>query len=139
MIYGVTEARRVEGDIKRLGIQDVRLFYDEQLQMWSVCQVSGQVSSLILPQNYQHDARPLIMWWVKDALGRRRLPSDQDVNDVIAIAHRAEVVWDKGGDFLADKLDEHDRLRDEKHRRKQRDMVHSISKPMKNAIRKELA
>lgn len=137
MIYGLREAKEVESQLDRLGIRDIRLLYDPQLSMWSVCQVFGK-SGILLPQRYAQGLRPHLLWWVKDGMGRRRLPSQQDVSDVIAIRQRADVVFQKGGDWLADRLDEQDAERDRKHREKQRDLIHQIAKPMKKAVRKEV-
>lgn len=136
MAYGLKEAKYVEAQLDRLGIRDIRLLWDNQAQLWAVCHVLGH-AGILLPDTYQ-DVKPQILFWVKDAMGRRRLPSDQDVSDVVALRQRAEVVWRKGEDWLADRLDEQSAEKDRKHRQKQHDMIHDIAKPMKKAIREEL-
>lgn len=141
MIYGVDEAKYVQGRIRELGIRDVQLFFDPQMEMWSVCQVTGKSSSLILPQKYTKDIRPSIMFWIKDSMGRRRIPSDQDISDVIALRHRAEYVWDKekrSPGWLADQLEEADAEKDRKHREAFSDKIKAIAPDMKKAIKREL-
>lgn len=136
MIYGLTEARKVESDISRLGIKDIRLLFDEQLKMWAVVHVQGQ-SGLLLPETFQPHMQ--LLWWVKDSRGQRRLPSNQDVSDIVITRQRAEIAWRKGGEWLADRLEEQDKERDQKHREKQHQMIKDIAPQMKKAIRKELS
>lgn len=140
-IPGTKEAAYVQAKIEELGIQDVKLFYDAQILprgMWVVCQVNKVSGRILLPDNYvQEDIKPYIMWYVKSTDGRFRFPSDRDISDIIATRQRAEKIWDKGGDFLADKLDEQSKEKDEKHNQAFKQKIKDISPAMKKAIKKE--
>lgn len=141
MAFGVKEAQHVQGMLNKVA-PDVQLFFDDQVQphgIWVMCQVMKRSSSLILPSSYMQDGiKPYIMWYIKDVEGRARVPNERDVMDVIATRQRAEKIWEKGGDYLADKLDEQDAEKDARHRQKLKDKVHEIAPDMKKAIRKEL-
>ena len=137
MIAGLKEAKLVEDTIKRLGIQDVKLFWDRQLGMWGVYQVRRQASHFILPsehETYEH----LLLWWCKDKEGKYRPPNEEDIRNVVATVHRAQVAFQKGGDWLADQLDAQDKEREEKADANLHDKIHDISKDLKKAVKREL-
>lgn len=139
MVPGLQEARMVQSTIKRLGIQDVELFWDAQLHMWGVYQVRKVNTGIVTLDNPDATRiEPLLMWWVKDNQGRYRAPGEQDINDVVATVHRAEYWFDKGGDALADALDEQDKKRREETDKKHSERIKPHVKALKKAIRKEL-
>lgn len=136
MIRGLKEAQYVQGKIRELGIQDIQLFYDEELQMWAVCQVKKH-GGILLPKSYMENGiRPSIMWWVKNNDGTFRLPSDRDISDVAVTVTRAQT-WFKDGN-LADEFEKQDAAREQKHKEKFKEKIHKIAPEMKKAIRKEL-
>lgn len=139
MIRGLKEAQYVQGKIRELGIQDIQLFYDEELQMWAVCQVKKR-GGILLPKSYmEDDIRPSIMWWVKDMNGVYRNPSDRDISDVAVTVNRSKTWFEHGGgDRLADEFEKQDAAREQKHAEKFKEKIHKIAPDMKKAIRKEL-
>lgn len=140
-IPGAAQALDIQNKLKKLGVHDIELYYDQTIQphgMWAVCQVNKPSGSILLLRDTTIDTQPQIMWWCKDNEGRFRLPNEQDLSDAVITVKRAHKIWDKGGDWLADRLDEQDKARDEAHHKKQRQMVEDIAKPLKAAIRKEL-
>lgn len=140
-VPGLQEAQYVQNKIRELGIQDVQLFFDEKVEpngMWVMCQVMNRTNRLIIPDNYAQDnIKPYIMWYIKTNDGHFRLPNENDISDVIATRTRAEKVWEKGGDWLADHLDDQSKEKDRKHHQKLKNTVHDIAPAMKQAIRKE--
>lgn len=130
-------AQYVQDKLKSLGIHDVEMYWDQQIGMWAVCQVYRPSGKIMLLRGTQlPEQKPQIMWWVKDNEGRYRVPSDRDIHDVIVTVQRAQKIWEKGGDWLADKFDEQDKKRDDAHRQKLKDTVHDIAPAMKKAIQK---
>lgn len=139
-IPGKAAAHRVQDRIRELGIQDVQLFFDNQIRMWAVCQVRQRTTSLtLLSDIYNTPIEPYIMWWVKNQHGAYREPSEQDVNDVVATVERAHKIWAKGGDWLADRLDDQDLRQHAMHVQRQRERIHAVAPALKRAIRRELA
>lgn len=137
MIPGIQEATLVENTLYRLGIRDVKLLFDGQLKMWAVCQVRKR-PVVILTMDQKEDLESSLMWWVKDASGKYRNPSEKDVSDVIATVHRAEVSFQKGGDWLADQLDAADAAKTTQQHDKMIETLHEVAKPLKKAIKKEI-
>lgn len=138
MVSGLQEAQYVQNKIRQAGIQDVQLFWDDRAGIWAVCQVMKR-GGILLPDSYAQDGiKPHIMFYIKNKLGGYRTPNDQDVIDVIATVHQSERTFEKGGDWLADQLDEQSADKDRKHRAKLKEKVHEIAPALKKAIKKEL-
>jgi hypothetical protein len=129
-------AQYVQGKIKQLGVTDVEMYWDQEVGMWCVCQVFKPSGSILLLRGttYKEQA-PQIMWWVKTNDGTYRTPSDQDVHDIIVTRKRAEQIWEKGGDWLADQFDEQDKKRDEAHKQKLHDRVREVAPRVRKAIK----
>lgn len=138
-IPGLTEANRIMADVKRLGIQDVELMFDSQIQMWAVCQVfkpSGHI--LLMNTSASESTKPIIMFWIKTLEGTYRTPNEQDLSDIITITQRAQVTFDKGSDWMIDQMEAEEKVKYDYNRRKQSERILSYAKPLKKAIRKEL-
>ena len=139
MIPGIEQARAVQSAIKRIGIQDVELFYDPQIKMWAVVQVRKTTGGIITMDNLSGTkVEPMIMWWCKNDKGTFRLPNEKDVADVVATVHRAQHWFDKGGDALADALDKQDQAKREAKDKRLKERLSPHIKPLKKAVRKEL-
>lgn len=135
---GQVQAVSIQSKFKQLGIQDVEFFYDETIVphgMWAVCQVNRPSGIILDLRGDTGKVQPEIMWWCKTNDGHFRVPSEQDLHDIIVTVERSHKLWEKGGDWMADRLDEQDKARDEKHRQKLKDKVHKIAPAMKKAIR----
>lgn len=139
MIKNLSEARRVQAMIDKLGVKDVVLMYDKEIHMWSVNQVFRKPSVILTmdPKN-MHGLGATIMFWIKNNDGTYRVPSDQDVNDVIAIVTRAQTWFDKGSDAMLDEVEKAEKETYDKNRQKQSERILSFAKPLKKAIKKEL-
>lgn len=142
MIPGLKQAKYVQDKIRELGIQDIQLFFDGNIEpqgMWVMCQIQKISSGLILPKTYNENGiKPYILWYIKDNDSRYRHPSDQDISDVVATVHRSQKSWKMGGDWMADRLDEQSNQKDLKHRENFKKKIHAIAPEMKKAVRKEL-
>lgn len=137
---GLTQARYVQGKLKELGIKDIELYYDSTIEpngMWAICQVNRSSGSILLLRDTNIDTQPQIMWWCKTNDGHFRVPNDQDISDVVITVQRSHKLWEKGGDWMADRFDEQDKARDEKHRQKLKDKIHDIAPAMKKAIKEK--
>ena len=138
-VPGLHEAKAVQNEIKRLGIPDVELFFDPEIMMWGVCQVRQQNSGIVTMDNLDGTkVDKYLMWWIKDNEGKYRVPSQEDVHNVVATVRRAERWFQKGGDKLADELEEkeHEKTARKKEVLKERLAPHL--KSLKKAIREEL-
>jgi hypothetical protein len=134
-MFGLKEAQYVQGKIRQAGIQDVQLFFDPQIKMWAVCQVMKH-GGILLPEKYLQDGiKPHIMFYIKDNEGRARLPSEQDISDIVVIATRAQTSFKKGGDWLADRFDDQSAEKDRKHQEKFKQKIHTIAPAMKKALK----
>ena len=107
-IPGLSVVKRLEKKIKDAGINDVEFFYDDQIKMWAVCQLTGRTVSTVILTNNPLPSRPFLMWWVKHNDGTFRMPSEEDVHNVIVSVTKAREIWNKPKDWLADQLDEKD-------------------------------
>ena len=137
MLRNLAEANYVQAMIDKLGVKDVILVYDHGINLWGVAQVFKKPQTIItMDQAAQTGAN--LMFWIKNNDGTYRVPSDQDVNDVIAIVTRAQVWFDKGSDKMIDIIEEEELKKHGENRRKQSERIRSFAKPMKKAIRKEL-
>lgn len=136
---GAAGARYVQGKIKQAGIKDVELFYDEQLRMWAVCQVNKPTGQILVLREAHVDVQPQIMFWVKNAKGEYREPSDQDVRDIIIVTERAKVIWaeeEKHPGWLADQLDKQDAEKLESHNKNKQLMARDTAKRLVKAANK---
>jgi hypothetical protein len=137
---GLHEANKIMAKLHRLGIHDVELMFDLRISMWAVFQVfkpSGKL--LLVNSNDYYRTQPTLMWWIKDPLTHKyRVPSEQDLSDIIVTLNRARIVFDKGSDWLVDKAEEQERKDYEERKRKQSERIRSYAKPLKKYIRKEL-
>lgn len=134
-IPGIGNAKHIQDTLRKAGIQDVELFFDQQIRMWAVCQVYKNKGNFILPTNYfDGGVKPLIMWWCKNEIGAFRAPNDQDLLDILAVVKRAPKIWEAGGEARADKFDAVDAKKDEAHKQKLKDTVKQIAPAMKRAV-----
>ncbi len=139
MIRNLSEAKYVQGMIDKLGVKDVVLMYDHQINMWSVNQVFKKPKTILtMDSANMHETGAMLMFWIKKEDGTYRVPSDQDVNDVIAIVTRAQKVFEKGSDWMIDQMESAEKDKYNKQRKAQSDRIRSFAKPMKKAIRTEL-
>lgn len=142
-VPGKREADDINNKLKKAGIYDVQLFYDNGVKpngMWYVVQIQKAVNNILLPNSYwEGGVRPYIMWLCKTNEGHFRIPNDQDLHDIIAVVTNAKAAWDRGetGDDVADRLDAKVAEKDAKHREKQHQMVKDIAPAMKKAIKAE--
>ena len=138
---GLSAASHIMSKLKEIGIHDVQLFYDKNIQprgMWAVVQVRKRSSSILMPDSYAKGGiEPYIMWWCKTIDGHFRLPNDNDLTDIIKVATAAPKVWADPEKF-ADSIDEASAEKDRKHREKFRQKIHDIAPAMQKAIQKEL-
>lgn len=139
-IRGAGAAHSINAKLASLGIHDVKLLYDKNIQpygMWVVTQIKGKSSVFLLPNSYNEtDLEPYILWYCKDEqTGKFREPNDEDLMNIITVVKRAPEIWAQG-ERRADKFDEADAKKDDAHRQKLKDTVHDIAKPMKRAIQK---
>jgi len=104
-VAGLREAKEVQDEIQRLGIPDVKLFFDGELRIWGVFQVRQQNIKIFMMDSQDTKIEKYLMWWCTDE-GKYRVPGKKDVNDVVATVRRAQHWFKKGGDKLADELDE---------------------------------
>ena len=141
-IPGINEAKQVEAMIQSAGIKDIKIFYDKEILpngMWAICQVNKDTSQILIPNSFnENKVQPTILWWCKDREGRFRLPNENDINDVIVIASKANKTWENGGDKLDDKFIEQDIKKQADYKKAQRDKIHSFAPELQKAIRKEL-
>lgn len=135
---GIKEASLINAQLERIGIHDVRLFFDKDILprgMWAVVQIAKKTTNLLLPESYdQTDLQPYILWWVKDDTGHYRNPDDTDLMKIVTVVKRAPTIWNKG-EKRADKFDALDAEKDRKHREKFKQKIHDIAPAMKKAIR----
>lgn len=140
-VPGLREANKLLADLKRLGINDVEPMYDVQVGLWAIIQVfrpSGKI--LLMNTRDYYDSKPVLMWWCRDPQTLKfRAPNDQDLSDIVVTVKRAQVVFDKGSDWMVDKLEAVEKETHDKNRQEQSEKIRSIAKPMKRAIRRELA
>lgn len=108
MLPDNSSAQAVTAKLRQLGIQDVQLFYDHQVKLWSVCQVKKVTKALVTLDNPNlAEVQPFLLWWCRNEKGNYRRPNDQDVSDVIATVHRAQKIFQKSEsnpDWLDDQL-----------------------------------
>lgn len=136
-VPGLGAANSIMGKIKQIGIQDVEMMFDKDIQMWAVVQVfkpTGKIILLDKPEDYQ--SQPYILWWCKTPQGTYREPNDQDLHDVVVTVKRAAVVFDKGSDWMIDKIEAKEKADYDENRRKQSEKIRSIAPAMKKAIKK---
>lgn len=124
MLPNDREAQSVLSQIKRLGIRDVMPFFDHQVGLWAICQVKQVPRAIITLDNAsQTEIQPQIMWWCRTVPdGRYRAPCDQDVNDVIAIVQRAEIITQKSKfnpNWLDDQMIQAEQAKTDKHKKRQ--------------------
>lgn len=139
---GAKEAASINRRLKGVGIYDVTLFHDSNIQpygMWAVVQIKGETNNLVMPESYESTSlEPYLLWWCKNELdGKFRIPNEEDFRNIIRMVRHAQSVWDKG-ERRADEFDELDVEKDRKHKEKFHDKIHSIAPELQKAIRKEL-
>lgn len=138
-VPGLKEARAVQAEIKRLGVRDVELFFDGSIGIWAVCQVRQQNTGILTMDNLTGTkVEQMIMWYCTNNEGKFRPPNKDDVNNVIATVRRAQEVFKRGGDWLADKLDQQDEEKRKKKEELHRERMQPHVKRLKRAIREEL-
>lgn len=138
-IPGLREANKLLADLKRLGIRDVEPMYDMQVHLWAIMQVfrpSGKI--LLINSNDYYRSQPTLMWWCRDSKTLKfRVPNDQDLSDIVITVKRAQVIFDKGSDWMVDTIERQEREQYDKNRQKQSERIRSIAKPLKKYFKKE--
>ncbi len=130
----------INAKIKQLGIHDIELAYDNQLKMWAVVQVFKPSGKILLMNNPKYyETVPQLMWWCKKENGTARPPSEQDLHDIVVIVKRAQVWFDKGSDYMLDKIEAEEKATYDKNRQAQSERIRSYAPALKKHIRKELA
>jgi hypothetical protein len=138
-VPGLREAQAVQAEIDRLGVRDVKLFFDGEIGIWAVCQVTGNTSGFVTLDNPDGSrTNKSLMFYCKNDIGAYRPPNQNDVNDVIAVVRRAQETFKRGGDWFADKLDKQDEERRKKKEEQHKERVRPHMKRLKRAIREEL-
>lgn len=134
---GLTVAKDINDRLSALGIHDVQLMFDKQINMWAVIQINKKApSQLLLPKTYKEtDLEPYILWWCKNNEGRFRLPDLDDLANIVKMIKQAPDIWAKG-EKRADKFDQQDADKDRKHQDKFKQKIHEIAPAMKKAIKK---
>lgn len=131
--------QQINAKIKQLGIHDVELMLDAQINMWAVVQVfkpSGKILVFGDPKTYE--TAPTIMWWCKKEDGTPRPPNEQDLHDIVMTVKRAQITFDKGSDWMVDKIEAEEKAKYDENRKRQSERIRSYAPKMKRAIRKEL-
>lgn len=138
-VPGLREAREVQSTIKRLGIQDVELFFDAEIGVWCVVQVRKENTGIVTMDNLSGaKADPWLLWYCTNNDGKYRPPNEKDINDVVATVRRAEKWFTQGGDALVDKLEDQEQDKRMKKEQKLRERLAPHVKDLKRAIREEL-
>jgi hypothetical protein len=139
MLPNNREAQAVQAKVKSLGIHDVELFYDYQVKLWAVCQVKKTNTKVVTFENTRGTKiEPLVMWWVRTNEGNYRIPGEQDIHDIVATVRRAQIAFDKGGDWLEEKMLKVEEDKKLLHEIKQDERIKQYAKPLKKYIKKEL-
>jgi hypothetical protein len=126
MIPDKDKALQVTNQIRHLGIKDIQLFYDRQVKLWAVCQIKQVAQSILTMDNISGTkVEPYILWWCRTYPDSKyRSPGEQDVSDVMAIVQRAQIAFQKSErnpNWLDDQLLEKERVKTEKHKKRQDD------------------
>lgn len=140
-IPGLSIVKKLEEQLISSEITDVRFFYDNQVKMWAVCQMTkSTVSTIILVEN-PIPSRPVVMWWVKHNDGTFRMPSKQDLKDIFVTVKKAHEVWNKPKDWLANQLDDKDIKRRQVKKDSMREKAGQLSRDTRNSaeLRKHFA
>lgn len=138
MTPNMKEAKHIQAMIDRLGVPDIMLLFDRQIGLWSVCQVVRKEKNLLTfdsPNIYE--IQPNLMFWIKNSEGKYRVPSEQDVSDVITIVQRAQITFDKGNDWLIDNIERREQEIHDENRKKQSEKIRSMAKPLKRHMKRE--
>jgi hypothetical protein len=139
MLPNVREAKLVQDAINSI-VPDVKLFYDHASERWAVCQIIKNAGGLILPtRDGLSTTRPTIMFRCQTADGSYRAPAEQDVSDVVALRRNADHAFKMGGDWVADQMEAREASKEQTFKQKQKEMIADIAKPLKRAIKAELA
>lgn len=139
-VPGLGAANSIMAKIKSLGIQDIELMWDKDAQMWAVMQVfkpSGKI--LLMNTDASRDTAPLLMWWCRNPQTLAyRDPNEQDIHDVVVTIKRAEIIFDKGSDWMIDNIEDQEKATYAANRKAQSEKIRSIAKPLKKAFKKEV-
>jgi hypothetical protein len=139
MIPNVREAKMVQDKISAV-IHDVKLFYDHATERWAICQLNENAGGLILPSREgMTQMRPTIMFRCQTANGQYRSPIEQDVADLLALRHNAEIAFRKGGDWVADQMEAREKQKMVDLDTRQTVRIADVAKDLKKAIKTELA
>lgn len=138
-VPGLSEARAVQAEIKRLGIQDVELFFDAPIAMWCVVQVRKTNTGIVTMDNLSgSETEPYLLFYCKNETGAYRAPGARDVQNVVAIVRESTHWFEKGAEALADEADS----RDEEKKLKKESLIKERFQPhlkaLKKAVRTEL-
>jgi len=138
-VPGLADARSVQAEIKRLGIQDVELFWDGEIGVWCVVQVRRTNTGIVTMDDLSGSkAEPYLLFYCKNEIGGYRPPNSSDVQSVVAIVRESHHWWQKGGDAFADEAEARDAKRRHEKEAKQQERVKPHLKALKRAIREEL-
>lgn len=133
---GLAQAVQINAKLAEIGIFDVQLMYDKQVNMWAVVQIQKKApSQILLPKTYkQTDLKPYLLFWCKNEQAKFRVPNWDDLANIIKMVQRAPDIWAMG-EKRADKFDEQDAEKDRKHQAKFKERIHSVAPSLKKAIK----
>lgn len=137
---GLEEARKVQAEIRRLGVQDIELKWDAEFGVWCVVQIERSTGILVTMGSLSQGGEKLnLLWYCQNKEdGGYRPPNQDDVNNVIAVVRESHHWWEKGGDAYADEADRRDMEKRQKKEARHRERVQPHVKALQKAIREEL-
>lgn len=137
---GLEEARKVQAEIRRLGVQDVELHWDNEFKVWCVVQVRKRTNTFVTTDQVRgSDVEPFLLWYCQsDNDGTYRAPNQNDVNNVIATVRSSHHWFNKGADALSREVEGRDEKRDQKKEARLKERLQPHLKSLKRAIREEL-
>lgn len=109
-----------------------------QQGMWAVVQ-SFKMPKAIITMEDQNMTKTesTLMFWCKSPEGTYRAPNIQDVGDVLAIVQRAQVTFQKGGDWLIDQAEKREADRKEELDQRHHERIRKNMKELKAILYKE--
>lgn len=144
-IPNLLEAKFVQDRILSIGIPDVTLMYDPTITpkegpqgMWAVVQSFKRPNAILTMENQNMEkTESTIMFWCKTPEGTYRAPNIQDVGDVLAIVQRAQVTFQKGGDWLVDQAEKREAERKEELDQRHHERIRKNMKELKKILYKD--
>lgn len=136
----VASARAVEAGINSV-IPDIKLFWHPGFKRWVVAQVQHNPGGLILPENGKlfSTSRPNKLFKIETPTGEYREPSDMDTARAIQIGRDGREAIAKGGDWLVDKIEQHEQANKDAADQRLREKVAAIAPTVRHALKKARA